>query len=124
MASRLTLLVLLAAVAGSGCATTGPARLDRRALVGTEWIELCPGQDIRTAFVRLDADGHLAWSYDSPEALVVEDVHTWAVADGALELRWNHASATSRFTATADPDELAGTAAYCPDALVLERLAR
>ena len=112
------LLLPLAALVLAGCAASGRARLDRAALVGTTWREVCPNPSIATAYVRLDADGRMAWSYEHPDSVRVEDVHTWAVEGGVLLLRWNHASATSRYPAGPDPDRLAAEAStFCVDAL-------
>ena len=111
---------LVAVLLLAGCAASGALRRD--ALVGSTWAEICPSPGIATAFVRLDADGHLAWSYDHPDSLIVEPVHTWAVEDGELQLRWNQGSATSRYRAGADPDDLLGKAFFCRDGPSLRRL--
>lgn len=92
--------VLLAVVAGTLVACAGPARLERADLVGTTWRERCPDPGIVDAYVRLDPDGRMAWSYDGPDSLRVEDVHSWAVEDGALVLRWNEGGATTRYRPT------------------------
>lgn len=117
MRPALVLAVLLTLAA---CAASGALR--REALVGTVWAEVCPSPGIATAFVRLDADGHLAWSYDHPDSLIVEDVHTWAVERGELLLKWNLGGATSRYRAGADPDHLRGAAFFCHDGPSLRRL--
>lgn len=120
MTPRRLLLLLLVA----GCAASGRARLDRDALVGTTWREICPDPAIATAYVRLDADGHMAWSYEHPDSVRVEAVHTWTVEDGVLVLKWNNASATSRYPAGPDPAYLdAEASTFCVDALPwIERL--
>lgn len=110
-------LLLLAFVA-AGCA--GAARLSRADLVGTTWREVCPDPEIVAAYVRLDGDGRMAWSYDHPDSVRVETVHTWAVEDGALVLRWNEGGATTRYVAEG-PGRLAGRESnLCPDGAVLE----
>ena len=103
-------------------ACAGTARLDRADLVGTTWREVCPDPAIVTAYVRLDSDGRMAWSYEHPDSVRVEDVHTWAVEGGALVLRWNEGGATTRYVAAA-PSRLAGRESnLCPDGAVLERV--
>ena len=110
MPARLCLLALPLAVVG--CA--GAARLSRADLVGTTWREVCPDPTIATAYVRLDADGRMAWSYVHPDSVRVEDVHTWAVEDGALLLRWNLGGATSRYPAARTPTHLeADSSTFC-----------
>lgn len=106
---RRSLLLLLVVV---GCA--GGARLSRADLVGTTWREVCPAPEIATAYVRLDGDGQMAWSYAHPDSVRRDTVHSWAVADGALLLRWNLGSATSRYPAGADPRRLqADSSTFC-----------
>ncbi len=106
-------LVLLALVA-AGCA--GAAQLSRADLVGTTWREVCPAPEIATAFVRLDADGVVAWSYARPDSVRRDTVHRWAVEDGALVLRWNLGRATSRYPAGSDPARLVATlSTFCVD---------
>lgn len=113
---RLPLVLLVA-----GCAAS--ARLDRDALVGTTWREICPDPEIATAYVRLDADGHMAWSYEHPDSARVEAVHTWAVEDGVLLLKWNNGSATSRYTAGPDPTQLdAEASTFCVAGPWIERI--
>ena len=112
MPARLVLLALVAA----GCSASEALRLDRADLVGTTWLEECPAPEIVEAFVRLDADGRLAWSYVAPDSARLDDVHTWAVEDGVLVLRWNEGGATSRYPAGPDPDRLAAEAStFCVD---------
>ena len=114
----LALLLGLAACAGA-------ARLDRADLVGTTWRERCPDPEIVDAYVRLDADGRMAWSYERPDSLRVEAVHTWAVEGGALVLRWNEGGATTRYVPGgergAPPRRLVGRESnLCPGGAVLE----
>lgn len=103
----LLLLTLLA-----GCA--GAARLSRADLAGTTWREVCPAPEIATAYVHLQADGRMAWSYSHPDSVRVDSVHSWAVEDGALLLKWNLGSATSRYPAGPDPRRLeADSSTFC-----------
>ena len=115
-------LVLWSLVAVAGC--VGAARLTRAGLVGTTWREACPAPEIATAYVRLDADGVMAWSYVHPDSVRRDTVHRWAVEDGALWLRWNLGSATSRYPAGRAPDRLdADSSTFCVDTLPwLDRL--
>jgi hypothetical protein len=118
MPSRPALAVLLALAA---CA--GPSRLARADLVGTTWREVCPDPEIAKAYVRLRADGMMLWSYAHPDSVRADSVHTWTVDDGALLLRWNEGSATSRYHAGAEPGRLASTAStFCLAGPRLERL--
>ena len=113
---RPALLFLL--VAAAGCTGSQALHLSRADVVGTTWRETCLSPQIATAYVRLDADGHMAWSYDGPDSLLVEDGHTWAVEDGKLLLKWNLGSATSRYPAGPDPAHLvADSSTFCIDAL-------
>lgn len=112
---------LAAAVGLAACA--GGARLHRDDLVGTRWREVCPDPSIATAYVRLDADGHMAWSYDHPDSTRVEAVHTWTVEDGVLLLQWNNGSATTRYVVGDRPDRLEGVAStFCLDGPWIEQL--
>ncbi|MDT0632274.1 hypothetical protein RQM47_06790 [Rubrivirga sp. S365] len=115
----LALLLGLAACAGA-------ARLDRADLVGTTWRETCADPEIVDAYVRLDADGGVAWSYERPDSVRAERVHTWAVEDGALVLRWNEGGAATRYVRAgreAGPGRLVGReSTLCPDGAVLERV--
>ena len=120
MAMRRPALALLLALA----ACAGAARLDRADLVGTTWREVCPNPAIVAAYVRLDGDGRMAWSYEHPDSVLVEDVHSWAVEGGALVLRWNEGGAMTRYVPDR-PDRLAGRESnLCPDGATLERVAR
>ena len=104
--------LLLAATLVAAC--SGGARLARADLVETTWREVCPAPEIATAYVRLDADGLVAWSYLHPDSLRRDSVHTWAVEGGALLLRWNLGSATSRYPAGPDPLRLeADSSTFC-----------
>ena len=106
----LTLVLVLSACAAA-------PRLARADLVGTTWREVCPAPEIATAYVRLDPDGLLAWSYAHPDSLRRDTVHTWAVQDGALVLRWTLGGATSRYRPTASPRVLAAdSSSLCVDA--------
>jgi hypothetical protein len=116
--------LLLFTLAVAGC--DGMARLSRADLVRTTWREVCPDPSIATAYVRLDvsssrssgADGRMAWSYTHPDSVRAEDVHTWAVEDGALLLRWNLGGATSRYPAGPDPRRFdADSSTFCVDDL-------
>ena len=104
--------LLLSAAVVAGCA--GAAGLSRADLVGTTWREGCPAPEIATAYVRLDADGQMAWSYAHPDSVRRDTVHTWAVEDGELLLRWNLGSATSRYPAGTHPRRLeADSSTFC-----------
>lgn len=117
--TRLSLIAILLA----GCAAAGRARLDPSALAGTTWREICPDPAIATAYVRLDADGLMAWSYEHPDSARVEAVHTWAVEDGALLLKWSNGGATSRYVAGPDPSRLdAEASTFCLDGPWIERI--
>lgn len=121
MTRRVLAPVLLAALGVGACA--GAARLHRADLVGTRWREVCPDPAIATAYVRLDADGHMAWSYEHPDSARVEAVHRWTVEDGALLLQWNNGSATTRYVAGDRADRLTGVAStFCLDGPWIERL--
>ena len=110
-------LVLTALLIAAGCAGSRELRLGREALVGTVWRETCPSPQIATAYVRLDADGRMAWSHDGPDSLLVEDVHTWTVEEGALVLRWSEGGATSRYRPGPHPTRLqADRSTFCVDA--------
>ena len=114
--------VLLAFVCAA-CA--GAPALTRADLVGTTWRERCPTPGIVDAYVRLDADGRMAWSYDRPDSLRVDDVHTWAVEDGALVLRWNKGGAATRYArAEGGAGRLVGSeSSLCAEGAVLEPVA-
>ena len=107
-------LPLVAVASGLLAACAGPPRLARADLVGTRWREVCPDPEIATATVRLRADGLLLWSYTHRDSLRADTVHTWAVEDGALLLRWNEGSAASRYVAGPNPDRLGATSStFC-----------
>ena len=115
--------VLAALVLVSACAGPRALRLDRADLVGTTWREICPSPEIATAYVRLDPDGRMAWSYLHPDSVRAEDVHTWAVDGERLYLRWNNGSATSRYTAGPDPRQFeADTSSFCLAGPWIERV--
>lgn len=70
--------------------------------------------------MELRPDGLLGWSYAEPESLLrdgfrLDSVHTWAVADGALDIRWNLGSARSRYRPSGADGVLAsGSSTFCP----------
>lgn len=105
--------LFLALALGLG-ACAGAARLSRADLAGTTWREVCPAPEIATAYVLLRPDGLLAWSYEHPDSVRVDTVHSWALEDGALLLRWNLGSATSRYPAGPMPNRLeADSSTFC-----------
>lgn len=109
---RPTAGALLAALVAAACA--GVPRLSRADLVGTTWREVCPAPEVATAYVRLEPTGLMAWSYDHPDSVRVDTVHSWAVEDGVLFLRWNLGSATSRYPGASTPDHLeADSSTFC-----------
>ena len=117
---------VLLALACAACA--GAPALTRADLVGTTWRERCPAPGIVDAYVRLDADGRLAWSYEHPDSVRVEDVHSWAVEGGALVVRWNEGGATTRYV-RAEAGRggagrlVGGESTLCPEGAVLEPVA-
>lgn len=118
MTSRAIAALLAAGLAGCGAAP----RLAPADLAGTRWREICPDPAIATAYVRLQGDGLLLWSYRHPDSLQVDSVHTWAVEDGALLLRWNEGGATSRYVPGPDPVRLESTGStFCLAGPRLER---
>ena len=91
-------------------------RLLRADLAGTTWREFCLAPEIATAYVRLEPDGQVAWSYAHPDSVRRDTVHTWAVEDGALVLRWTKGMAVSRYPASGDPRHLvADSSSFCVD---------
>ena len=117
-------LIVTALLIAAGCTGARELRLDRDDIVGTTWREVCVAPEIAEATIRLEPDGRLAWSYDTPGSLTVEDTHTWTVEDGALWVRWTNGRAVSRYRATADPMRLdADSSSFCVDAMPwLERV--
>ncbi len=108
---RLLCLLLLAL----GACAAAP-RLVRADLAGTTWREFCLAPEIATAYVRLEPDGQMAWSYAHPDSVRRDTVHTWAVEDGALVLRWTKGMAISRYPASGDPRHLvADSSSFCVD---------
>jgi hypothetical protein len=105
---------LLSALTLGLTACAGGAHLRRADLVGTTWREVCPAPEIATAYVLLRPDGLMAWSYEHPDSVRVDTVHSWAVEDGALLLKWNLGSATSRYPAGPTPRRLeADSSTFC-----------
>lgn len=113
--------VLLALLGLAACAAA--PRLSRADVAGTTWREVCPSPEIATAYVRLEPSGLMAWSYADPGSVRVDTVHTWAVEDGALWLRWNGGSARTRYRAGRYPGRLTGEGStFCLDGPWLERV--
>ena len=100
----------------SACAS--PPSLTRDALVGTRWTERCPDTEIATAYVRLEPDSSLAWSYSDPDSLATSDVHAWRVEAGELVVAWNLGGAVSRYR-PARGGALVGTSTFCSEATAL-----
>ncbi|MEM0963407.1 MAG: hypothetical protein AAGK21_12815 [Bacteroidota bacterium] len=113
-------LVLLPLALIVGCA--GSALLVAEDLSETTWAEFCPDPEIRTAFVRFDPDGVLAWSYEHPDSARADEVHTWEVRDDTLFVEWANGTAGTAYTPTDDPATLAGPATFCPEGATLQRL--
>ena len=100
----------------SACA--GAPTLTRDALVGTQWTERCPDDEIATVYIRLEPDSSLAWSYEHPDSLQASDVHGWSVEAGELYVAWNLGGAVSRYRAGRGP-MLAGTSTFCAESVTL-----
>ncbi len=58
-------------------------------LVGTTWIEHCPGSRPGKAWIQLRADGTFAWSYKGPRKWTVDGGETWVVRRDELVISWN-----------------------------------
>ncbi|MGB3544167.1 hypothetical protein [Rubrivirga sp.] len=111
---RLAPLLLVA-----GCAAAPllvPADLE-----GTSWVEFCPDPDIRTAFVRFEPGGVLAWSYAHPDSARADTVHSWAVRRDTLFVEWANGTAGTPYRPTSDPAVLEGPATFCPEGATLQR---
>lgn len=113
---RLLLFALLAA----GCA--GAARLSAADLANTAWVEFCPDPDIRTAYVRFEPGGVLAWSYEHPDSVRADSAHGWRVRADTLFVEWANGTAGTPYTPTADARVLGGPATFCPEGATLQRL--
>ena len=100
-----------------GACASGPA-LTRDALVGTRWTERCPDAEIATAYIRLEPDASLAWSYTDPDSLVASDVHGWRVEAGELYVAWNLGGAVSRYRRERR-GPLVGSSTFCSEATTL-----
>lgn len=111
-------LLLLALVAGCAAAP----QITRETFVGQSWVEFCPNPEIRTAFVRFDADGRLAWSYEHPDSVRAENVHRWAVRADTLYLEWSNGTAGTSYTPTDAPGVLEGVATFCPEGATISRI--
>ncbi len=114
---RLFLVVVL----GVAACAAAPV-LTREDFVGTRWVEMCPDPEIRTAYVQFDPDGRLAWSYERPDSVHAENVHTWAVQGDTLFLKWSNGTAATAYTSGSDPDRLQGAATFCPEGATLQRI--
>ncbi|GAB5534337.1 MAG: hypothetical protein Rubg2KO_05860 [Rubricoccaceae bacterium] len=105
--------MVLAIVGLAACASVRPLTWDD--LVGTTWAETCPDEQIATAYLRLEPDSSLAWSYEHPDSLALSDVHGWSIDEGRLVVSWNLGGAVSHYplgTGTA----LVGSSTFCSDA--------
>ena len=111
-----SLLMLVLAACAAGPVIT------REDFVGTRWVEMCPNPEIRTAFVQFDPDGRLAWSYEHPDSVRAENVHTWAVSGDTLFLKWSNGTAATVYTPGDDPGRLHGTATFCPEGATIQRI--
>ena len=124
---RTSALAAALAFGAAACAPSAP-ELRRADVAGTVWRELCPDPAIVPAVVELRLDGHLGWSYAEPSALArdgfrLDTVHTWAVEEGALVVRWNQGSARSRYRPSGAPGVLvADTSTFCRGGPTLHRL--
>ena len=116
--SRAALLLLALGVAACAAAP----QITRETFVGTRWVELCPDPEIRTAYVQFDPDGRLAWSYETPDSVRAENVHTWSVRGDTLFLKWSNGTAATAYTPTVDPARLEGTATFCPEGAWIQRI--
>ncbi len=111
-------LFVLALVAGCAAAP----RLLPSDVEGGTWVEWCPDPDIRTAYVRLEAGGVLAWSYAHPDSARADSVHGWSVRDDTLFVTWANGTAGTAYTPTDDPATLVGPATFCPQGATLRRI--
>ena len=108
--------VLLVGVGLAACASVRPLTWDE--LVGTRWTEVCPDEQIATAFLRLEPDSSLAWSYEHPDSLQASDVHRWSLDDGRLVVSWNLGGAVSHYPA-GNAAALVGSSTFCSEATTL-----
>ena len=106
-----TVLVALGACAGGRALT-------REALVGSRWTERCPDAEIATAYLRLEPDSSLAWSYAHPDSLRPSDVHGWRVEGGELVVSWNLGGAETRYR-RGPGTALAGVSTFCSESVSL-----
>lgn len=117
MTPAIRCLLLVGLVLGwVGCASVRPLTWDE--LVGTRWTEICPDPEIATAFLRLEPDSSVAWSYEHPDSLQASDVHSWSIDEGRLVVSWNLGGAVSHYPASAGAD-LEGSSTFCSDAMTL-----
>ena len=111
------LLLLALAV---GCAAA--PRLVADDLVETTWVEFCPNPAIRTAYVRFEPSGVLAWSYEHPDSVRVDTVHGWRVNRDTLFVEWANGTAGTPYVPTEEPSRLEGPATFCPEGATLRRI--
>ena len=104
----------------AGCAAA--PRLVAADLTETTWDEFCPNPEIKTAFVRFEPSGALAWSYDHPDSVRVDTVHAWRVRRDTLFVEWANGTAGTPYTPTDDPATLGGPATFCPEGATLRRI--
>lgn len=103
-------------VGGVGCATVRPHAWDE--LVETRWTEICPDPEIATAFIRLEPDSSLAWSYVHPDSLQPSDMHSWTIDGGRLVVSWNLGGAISHYPAGRGT-VLEGSSTFCSEEIIL-----
>ena len=111
-------LFALALVAGCAAA----ARITPADVSETSWVEFCPDPEIRTAYVRFEPEGRLAWSYEHPDSVRLSASHAWDVRDDTLFVTWANGTAGTAYTPTEDPALLEGPATFCPEGATLRRI--
>lgn len=107
---------LLVAFGLAACASVRP--LTWNELVGSRWAEICPDEEIATAYLRLEPDSSLAWSYEHPDSLQASDVHGWSIDEGRLVISWNLGGAVSHYPAGTQA-ELRGSSTFCSERMTL-----
>lgn len=109
-------LILSLSVGLGACASTRELSWDE--LVGTRWTEICPDPEIATAFIRLEPDSSMAWSYEHPDSLRASAMHAWSIDEGRLVVSWNLGGAVSHYPA-GRAEALEGSSTFCSDVITL-----
>ena len=110
-------LLILVAIGGCG------KKITPQQLTQAVWMEVCPGSNPETSYIKLRVDGSFEYSYPAPDEWNHDQGEAWSVDGDVLTVSWNEGFAVTKYDlAAATADRIPGVSSKdCGDRIYLLR---